>query len=115
MNFYLIDIKITGDGWKKNLINDNEYESEVFGEYLSMNCIEIQDLFEELIEQCREVEDFETTEAIVCRDCGFKILQKLAYEYRENVSDERFFGKFIFYSLRDHVNVCNFFLTGLIK
>lgn len=93
------------ESWLLNVLNDNQHESELFTNYLARNNLTVQDVFTNCINESKKgnfkVEQkfgdkfTEAHKRIVCRECGFKLFQKLAYQYRNNLPDKVFFGNMI--------------------
>ena len=78
--FKFADMKVDNE-CLKNLINDNQFESELFANWLLKANKQIQDVFD----QCSREYGADLAAKVVCRECGHDLFKKLAYKYRSSI------------------------------
>ncbi len=104
-----------------NLINDNQYESKIFSDWLTRSKKEIQNIFDECIAQFKngifQLQNFnqiDLFEKIVCQKCGIMLFKSLAYQYRLKISNNEFLSNFNFF-LNNLFILTNNFLKGHVR
>ena len=82
-----------------NLINENEYESQLFSDWMVRNNKTLQEVFTECLNQARNrnygagtVANADILDKIVCQSCSIKLFRDLAYQYRRDIPETDFFS-----------------------
>ena len=91
-------MEIKNTGWTNTLINNNQYESELFSKYLMLKQMDIQRVFNTCIDEYKNgnyklLKRENALEIAICRECAFKLFQELVYQYRSHLSTDTIFSK----------------------
>jgi hypothetical protein len=90
------DFKIKdNNGYNQILINGNQYESQLFDQWLTKNKKSYQELFNECLQMLktgiyRSQIGANDLDRIVCRQCAFKVFQEIAFQYRSDLPLSQF-------------------------
>lgn len=83
-----------------NLINENNFESQLLSDWLVRKNKTIQDLLNECIQKVINgaystsvLNSNNVIDRVVCRNCGISQLKELAYQYRADIPDDEISGK----------------------
>lgn len=81
------------------LINENQYESEIFSDWMVRSGKTVQNIFEECVVKLKngiyKIGNLNRDDAlnkVVCRKCGISLFKELAYQFRKDMPDEEIFS-----------------------
>lgn len=84
----------------KLLINENEYESNLFSNWIQQKNKKIEDIFQDCLAKLEigkyklsTINTNDPLNKIVCRKCATKLFRELAYQFRTEIPNEQIFGK----------------------
>lgn len=82
------------------LINENQFESEVFSDWVVRKNKKIEDIFQDCLAKLQlgifkfqNVNTNNPLDKVVCRKCAIKLFAELAYQFRREIPNEQFFSK----------------------
>ncbi|RNA30277.1 E3 ubiquitin- ligase CHFR isoform X3, partial [Brachionus plicatilis] len=81
------------------LINENQYESQLFSDWVVRKNKKIEDIFQDCLAKLKlgkyrlqAVNINDALDKIVCRKCAAKLFSELAYQFRSEISNEQIFN-----------------------
>lgn len=84
------------------LINENQYESQIFSDWLVRSGKTIQQVFDDCIEKVRNgvykvgnLNPNDTLDKVVCQKCGISLFRELAYQFRKDLPNNEIISKLI--------------------
>ena len=98
--FINLNIEAANNDCLQSLINENQFESQIFSDWMVRQNKTLKDVFNECVQKLM-VGAYKTggltpndaLDKVVCRKCGISLFQELAYQYRKDIPNEQIFSE----------------------